>query len=72
MRNANRKGMRLIAAAVATAGAHAAHIHAGYRDSQGPVQYMLMDFTASAAATSTRRPAWPPASPPRCRRPAGT
>jgi hypothetical protein len=30
---------------------------------------MLMDFTASAAATSTRRPAWPPASPPRCRRP---
>jgi Cu/Zn superoxide dismutase len=31
-----------------TPGAHAAHIHAGSCASQGPVQYMLMDFTADA------------------------
>jgi hypothetical protein len=29
-------------------GAHAAHIHVGSCASQGPVQYMLMDFTADA------------------------
>ena len=32
-----------------TPGAHAAHIHVGSCASQGPVQYMLMDFTANAA-----------------------
>jgi len=31
-----------------TPGAHAAHIHVGSCLSQGPVQYMLMDFTANA------------------------
>ena len=31
-----------------TPGAHAAHIHIGSCQSQGAVQYMLMDFTASA------------------------
>jgi CHRD domain len=31
-----------------TPGAHAAHIHVGSCQSQGPVQYMLMDFTADA------------------------
>jgi Cu/Zn superoxide dismutase len=31
-----------------TPGAHAAHIHAGFCDSQGPVQYLLMDFTANS------------------------
>jgi Cu/Zn superoxide dismutase len=31
-----------------TPGAHAAHIHVGSCASQGPVQYMLMDFTANA------------------------
>jgi Cu/Zn superoxide dismutase len=31
-----------------TPGAHAAHIHLGSCASQGPVQYMLMDFTADA------------------------
>jgi Cu/Zn superoxide dismutase len=31
-----------------TPGAHAAHIHVGSCASQGPVQYMLMDFTADA------------------------
>jgi hypothetical protein len=31
-----------------TPGAHAAHIHVGSCASQGPVQYMLMDFTASS------------------------
>jgi len=31
-----------------TPGAHAAHIHLGSCMSQGPVQYMLMDFTANA------------------------
>jgi hypothetical protein len=30
-----------------TPGAHAAHIHIGSCVSQGPVQYMLMDFTAN-------------------------
>jgi Cu/Zn superoxide dismutase len=30
-----------------TPGAHAAHIHVGSCASQGPVQYMLMDFTAN-------------------------
>ena len=32
-----------------TPGAHAAHIHVGSCASQGPVQYMLMDFTANSA-----------------------
>ncbi|HEY6314955.1 MAG TPA: CHRD domain-containing protein [Streptosporangiaceae bacterium] len=32
-----------------TPGAHAAHIHVGSCQSQGPVQYMLMDFTADAS-----------------------
>jgi len=32
-----------------TPGAHAAHIHVGSCASQGPVQYMLMDFTADNA-----------------------
>jgi hypothetical protein len=32
-----------------TPGAHAAHIHAGSCVAQGPVQYMLTDFTADAA-----------------------
>jgi len=32
-----------------TPGAHAAHIHVGSCASQGPVQYMLMDFTADSA-----------------------
>jgi Cu/Zn superoxide dismutase len=31
-----------------TPGAHAAHIHVGSCMSQGPVQYMLMDFTANS------------------------
>ncbi|MGH3248519.1 MAG: CHRD domain-containing protein [Trebonia sp.] len=31
-----------------TPGAHAAHIHVGSCESQGAVQYMLMDFTADA------------------------
>jgi Cu/Zn superoxide dismutase len=31
-----------------TPGAHAAHIHVGSCAAQGPVQYMLMDFTADA------------------------
>jgi Cu/Zn superoxide dismutase len=31
-----------------TPGAHAAHIHVGSCASQGPVQYMLMDFTADS------------------------
>jgi hypothetical protein len=31
-----------------TPGAHAAHIHLGTCQSQGAVQYMLMDFTANA------------------------
>jgi hypothetical protein len=31
-----------------TPGAHAAHIHIGSCMSQGPVQYMLMDFTANS------------------------
>lgn len=31
-----------------TPGAHAAHIHLGSCASQGPVQYMLMDFTADS------------------------
>jgi hypothetical protein len=31
-----------------TPGAHAAHIHIGSCQSQGPVQYMLMDFTANS------------------------
>ena len=31
-----------------TPGAHAAHIHIGSCASQGPVQYMLMDFTANS------------------------
>ena len=31
-----------------TPGAHAAHIHVGSCQSQGAVQYMLMDFTANA------------------------
>ena len=31
-----------------TPGAHAAHIHVGSCESQGAVQYMLMDFTANA------------------------
>jgi Cu/Zn superoxide dismutase len=31
-----------------TPGAHAAHIHVGSCASQGPVQYMLMDFVASS------------------------
>jgi len=31
-----------------TPGAHAAHIHVGSCASQGPVQYMLMDFVANA------------------------
>ena len=31
-----------------TPGAHAAHIHVGSCSSQGPVQYMLMDFAANA------------------------
>jgi hypothetical protein len=31
-----------------TPGAHAAHIHIGSCMSQGPVQYMLMDFTADS------------------------
>jgi len=30
-------------------GTHAAHIHIGSCASQGPVQYMLMDFTANSA-----------------------
>jgi CHRD domain len=30
-----------------TPGAHAAHVHVGSCLSQGPVQYMLMDFTAN-------------------------
>jgi hypothetical protein len=34
-----------------TPGAHAAHIHVGSCMNQGPVQYMLMDFTASAHGT---------------------
>jgi len=32
-----------------TPGAHAAHIHLGSCQSQGPVEYMLMDFTANSA-----------------------
>ena len=32
-----------------TPGAHAAHIHVGSCASQGPVQYMLMDFVANGA-----------------------
>ena len=32
-----------------TPGAHAAHIHVGSCASQGPVQYMLMDFTVDNA-----------------------
>ena len=32
-----------------TPGAHAAHIHVGSCASQGPVQYMLMDFMANSA-----------------------
>jgi hypothetical protein len=32
-----------------TLGTHAAHIHVGSCASQGPVQYMLMDFTANGA-----------------------
>jgi hypothetical protein len=31
-----------------TPGAHAAHIHVGSCASQGPVQYMLMDFVANS------------------------
>ncbi len=31
-----------------TPGKHAAHIHVGSCQSQGPVQYMLMDFTADS------------------------
>jgi Cu/Zn superoxide dismutase len=31
-----------------TPGAHAAHIHVGSCEAQGPVQYMLMDFVANA------------------------
>jgi len=31
-----------------TPGAHAAHIHVGSCQSQGPVQYMFMDFTANS------------------------
>ena len=31
-----------------TPGAHAAHIHVGSCASQGPVQYMLMDFMANS------------------------
>jgi probable HAF family extracellular repeat protein len=32
-----------------TPGAHAAHVHIGSCESQGPVEYMLMDFRASSA-----------------------
>ena len=34
-------------------GPHAAHIHVGSCQSQGPVQYMLMDFTADANGNIT-------------------
>lgn len=34
-----------------TPGAHAAHIHIGSCQSQGPVQYMLQDFTANGHGT---------------------
>ena len=37
-----------------TPGAHAAHIHLGSCMSQGPVRYMLMDFTASSRGQITR------------------
>ena len=37
-----------------TPGAHAAHIHIGSCMSQGPVQYMLMDFTANSRGQITR------------------
>ena len=43
MRFAHRPGRR-----AAMAGAHAAHIHLGSCTSQGPVHYMLMDFTANS------------------------
>jgi Cu/Zn superoxide dismutase len=36
-----------------TPGAHAAHIHIGSCASQGPVQYMLMDFTADSRGQIT-------------------
>ncbi len=36
-----------------TPGGHAAHIHLGSCQSQGPVQYMLMDFTANSAGQIT-------------------
>jgi len=36
-----------------TPGAHAAHIHIGSCASQGPVQYMLMDFTADSQGQIT-------------------
>jgi Cu/Zn superoxide dismutase len=36
-----------------TPGAHAAHIHIGSCASQGPVQYMLMDFTANSQGQIT-------------------
>jgi hypothetical protein len=52
-----------------TPGAHAAHIHVGSCAAQGAVQYMLMDFSASAAGrivdqtrTVTNVTAPPPAS----------
>ena len=36
-----------------TPGMHAAHIHVGSCQAQGPVQYMLMDFTADANGNIT-------------------
>ena len=38
-----------------TPGAHAAHIHVGSCASQGPVQYMLMDFMANSQGPDQRR-----------------
>ena len=38
-----------LTASALSPGAHAAHIHVGSCASQGPVQHMLMDFTADSA-----------------------
>jgi len=49
MYNAQAKTITVtLTASGLTPGAHAAHIHVGSCASQGPVQYMLMDFTANS------------------------
>jgi hypothetical protein len=40
-----------VTAAGLTPGMHAAHIHIGSCQAQGPVQYMLMDFVANSHGT---------------------